>query len=153
MKKLLLSFTLLLLILLPVTAFAHSGKTDSSGGHYNRSTGEYHYHHGYSAHDHTNGVCPYDSAYSSEQHDNIEKETGINWEEKRKKAKKLSEEQYEKIKAAAQSKNENRKSELKKHPIIGICITVCLVFLLSIFFCNMISKTLDSKDKYMDDKK
>ena len=40
--------------------FAHSGRTDSSGGHYNRSTGEYHYHHGYSAHQHPGGVCPYD---------------------------------------------------------------------------------------------
>ena len=39
---------------------AHSGKTDGYGGHYNRSTGEYHYHHGFSAHQHTNGVCPYD---------------------------------------------------------------------------------------------
>lgn len=37
----------------------HSGGTDSSGGHYNSSTGDYHYHHGYSAHQHTNGICPY----------------------------------------------------------------------------------------------
>lgn len=41
-------------------AFAHPGDTDANGGHYDRSTGEYHYHHGYSAHQHTNGVCPYD---------------------------------------------------------------------------------------------
>lgn len=41
-------------------SFAHSGGTDSNGGHYNHSTGEYHYHHGYSAHQHPNGVCPYD---------------------------------------------------------------------------------------------
>lgn len=46
-------------ILLP-NAFAHSGKTDSNGGHYDRSTGEYHYHHGYSAHQHYDGECPYD---------------------------------------------------------------------------------------------
>ena len=45
---------------------AHPGRTDSSGGHTNHSTGEYHYHHGYSAHDHYDmdgdGVidCPYD---------------------------------------------------------------------------------------------
>ena len=43
---------------LPISA--HSGKTDSRGGHYDSSTGEYHYHHGYSAHQHTNGKCPYD---------------------------------------------------------------------------------------------
>lgn len=39
---------------------AHPGKTDSNGGHYDRSTGEYHYHHGYSAHQHIDGICPYE---------------------------------------------------------------------------------------------
>lgn len=38
---------------------AHSGRTDSNGGHTDHSTGEYHYHHGFPAHQHTNGVCPY----------------------------------------------------------------------------------------------
>ena len=42
------------------TSYAHPGRTDSNGGHYNRSTGEYHYHHGYPEHQHPNGVCPYD---------------------------------------------------------------------------------------------
>ena len=47
-------------------ALAHSGGTDSRGGHYNRSTGEYHYHHGYPEHDHYDMDgdgsvdCPYD---------------------------------------------------------------------------------------------
>ena len=36
-----------------VCAFAHPGKTDSNGGHTNHSTGEYHYHHGYPAHQHS----------------------------------------------------------------------------------------------------
>lgn len=50
---------------LPVIAFAHPGDTDSNGGHINHSTGEYHYHHGYPAHDHYDmdgdGIpdCPY----------------------------------------------------------------------------------------------
>lgn len=35
-----------------LVVLAHPGRTDGSGGHYNRSTGEYHYHHGYSAHQH-----------------------------------------------------------------------------------------------------
>lgn len=64
----LLSVALILLCFsfLSVIAYAHPGGTDSSGGHYNRSTGEYHYHHGHSAHDHYDmdgdGVidCPYD---------------------------------------------------------------------------------------------
>ena len=49
----------LLFLLFSVVATAHSGRTDENGGHYDRSTGEYHYHHGYSAHQHTNGECPY----------------------------------------------------------------------------------------------
>lgn len=51
---------LLLLLWLSCAAHAHPGGTDSKGGHYNRSTGEYHYHHGYPEHQHTNGICPYD---------------------------------------------------------------------------------------------
>lgn len=42
---------------------AHSGRTDSSGGHHdyrNKSgLGSYHYHHGMGPHLHKNGVCPY----------------------------------------------------------------------------------------------
>lgn len=55
------TFTLILLLILACQiALAHPGNTDSKGGHTNRSTGEYHYHHGYSAHQHNNGECPYD---------------------------------------------------------------------------------------------
>ena len=62
MKKRLTSFFSLFLLLLavPLVVFAHSGGTDANGGHYDSSTGEYHYHHGYPAHQHPNGVCPYD---------------------------------------------------------------------------------------------
>lgn len=55
-----------LCLLLPVTAQLHPGSTDSKGGHIDNSTGEYHYHHGYPAHQHEDldgdGVldCPYD---------------------------------------------------------------------------------------------
>lgn len=64
--SLLICFAVYLFSLLIVTVFAHPGKTDSKGGHTDTSTGEYHYHHGYSAHDHYDmdgdGVvdCPYD---------------------------------------------------------------------------------------------
>lgn len=47
------------LSLLCVTAEAHSGGTDAAGGHIDHFTGEYHYHHGYPAHQHPDGVCPY----------------------------------------------------------------------------------------------
>lgn len=59
-------FIVLLLFAVASTALAHPGRTDGSGGHYNRSTGEYHYHHGYPEHDHydVDGDgdidCPYD---------------------------------------------------------------------------------------------
>ena len=59
-KKLLLAIFIVIFIFLnPLCSFAHSGRTDSNGGHYDRTTGEYHYHHGYPAHQHTNGICPY----------------------------------------------------------------------------------------------
>ena len=41
-----------MIVTLPIVALAHPGRTDSSGGHTDHSTGEYHYHHGYPAHDH-----------------------------------------------------------------------------------------------------
>lgn len=45
-------FILLLLFSISLTVHAHPGRTDSNGGHTNHSTGEYHYHHGQSAHQH-----------------------------------------------------------------------------------------------------
>ena len=60
MKRISVLLITILLLLLTVPAYAHPGKTDANGGHYNRSTGEYHYHHGYPEHQHPNGVCPYD---------------------------------------------------------------------------------------------
>lgn len=43
---------LLVLIILFNVSPLHSGRTDSNGGHYNRLTGEYHYHHGKGPHQH-----------------------------------------------------------------------------------------------------
>lgn len=50
------------------TVEAHSGRTDSSGGHHDYNNvsglGPYHYHcGGYPAHLHPGGVCPYSSGY------------------------------------------------------------------------------------------
>lgn len=70
MKRIIRHISLLLCCIALTTGFlvavsAHPGKTDSSGGHYDHSTGEYHYHHGYSAHSHYDvdgdGItdCPY----------------------------------------------------------------------------------------------
>ena len=66
-RIILLAFVLLLAIaVLSGIAAAHSGRTDSNGGHTDSSTGEYHYHHGYPAHQHEDldGAgqleCPYE---------------------------------------------------------------------------------------------
>lgn len=52
-----------------VVVQAHSGRTDSSGGHHDNKNksglGSYHYHHGYPAHLHKNGVCPYEGNNST----------------------------------------------------------------------------------------
>lgn len=54
----------IVIILMPAIAFAHSGGTDSSGGHHDYDNvsglGDYHYHHGYGPHLHDGGVCPFD---------------------------------------------------------------------------------------------
>lgn len=65
MKLIKLFVAIALCVGLSVTVFAHSGGTDSKGGHYDHSTGEYHYHHGYPEHQHFDmtgdGIpdCPY----------------------------------------------------------------------------------------------
>lgn len=61
-------------------AFAHSGKTDSNGGHYDNSKGEYHYHHGYPPHQHydMDGDGSKDCAYSFKDTTNSSKGTTKN---------------------------------------------------------------------------
>lgn len=60
-KKLIIHLlTFLMLLATGLTAVAHPGKTDADGGHNDYVHGGYHYHHGYSAHQHPNGVCPYE---------------------------------------------------------------------------------------------
>lgn len=66
MKRLvLIIFIVFLILCTTIVPFAHSGGTDGKGGHTNQTTGDYHYHHGYPAHDHPNGVCPYATQCSS----------------------------------------------------------------------------------------
>lgn len=88
MKKLAyIASILILLNLFMVTAYAHPGRTDSNGGHYDRSTGEYHYHHGYSAHDHYDidgdgkVDCPYTFDYKTD-HSNQDSSTSTTDTEK-----------------------------------------------------------------------
>ena len=69
-----------LLISLPLSAFAHSGRTDSSGGHKDNKNksglGSYHYHcGGYPPHLHDGGYCPYTDILPSGVRVNAEKTT------------------------------------------------------------------------------
>lgn len=61
-----IAIIILSVISISINAYAHSGRTDSNGGHRDNQNksglGSYHYHcGGYPAHLHTNGVCPYTS--------------------------------------------------------------------------------------------
>ena len=69
-KILAILLIVLSLISIQISTYAHSGRTDSSGGHKDNKNksglGSYHYHcGGHPAHLHTNGVCPYSSSSSS----------------------------------------------------------------------------------------
>ncbi len=68
-KKLLTVIMCIGLLFSNTAAFAHSGRTDSSGGHHDYNNvsglGSYHYHHGMGPHLHPNGICPYSSSSSS----------------------------------------------------------------------------------------
>ena len=65
----------LLLLLMISFASAHSGRTDSKGGH--AGSQPYHYHHGYSAHQHEDRgkTCPilYEKGYDEGYEKNYEK--------------------------------------------------------------------------------
>ncbi len=56
---LLILLSISLLLTTSISSFAHSGRTDGNGGHRDNINGGYHYHHGYPAHDHPDGECPY----------------------------------------------------------------------------------------------
>lgn len=70
-KKFLTAISMICLIIsISGNSFAHSGRTDSNGGHKDNQNksglGSYHYHcGGHPAHLHDNGVCPYSSSSSN----------------------------------------------------------------------------------------
>ncbi len=62
-------FIAIITVCISMSVYAHSGRTDSSGGHKDKKNksglGYYHYHcGGNSAHLHKNGVCPYSKSSS-----------------------------------------------------------------------------------------
>ena len=54
-KCFLFCISLVLVFFLPILVSAHPGRTDGDGGHTDHGSGEYHYHHGYPAHDQKHG--------------------------------------------------------------------------------------------------
>lgn len=68
-KTTLVLFLSLILFMTPGASLAHSGRTDSSGGHKDNKNasglGYYHYHHGMGPHLHPNGICIYSSQAST----------------------------------------------------------------------------------------
>nr|DAP30322.1 MAG TPA: tail tube protein [Bacteriophage sp.] len=69
-KNIMVVLICILSVAICTTTFAHSGRTDSSGGHRDNKNksglGNYHYHcGGHPAHLHTGGVCPYSSSSKS----------------------------------------------------------------------------------------
>lgn len=70
-----------------VTVQAHSGRTDSSGGHRDNKNksglGSYHYHCGGNPpHLHKDGICPYDKASIKEESSKTKKDTSLKTEGK-----------------------------------------------------------------------
>lgn len=71
LASLTISTTTVTIVTPPLTTEAHSGRTDSQGGHKDNQNksglGSYHYHcGGHPAHLHPNGVCPYDNSSYNE---------------------------------------------------------------------------------------
>ena len=85
MKKLLIILALIIVLsVVTITVSGHPGRTDSDGGHYDRTTGKYHWHHGTSAHQHYDMDgdgdldCPHSFKDNTETNINTESTTETN---------------------------------------------------------------------------
>lgn len=123
--------------LLSFSALAHSGRTDSNGGH-NSSSG-YHYHHGYSAHQHINGECPYDfddktgtnSGFSSSSSSSSYNSSSESSDKKKIDSLEDEIESLESELHTAKKDLDKNKSKHSKVVSIGIFLLVCLLAYLS----------------------
>lgn len=83
-KSLYILIAVLLLSSLVIIVSAHPGRTDGSGGHTDHDTGEYHYHHGYPAHDHYDMDgdgdldCPYNFDDKTDHSPGSNSSSGVN---------------------------------------------------------------------------
>lgn len=145
--KLILITLLIILIILSTISLSHSGRTDSSGGH--NSPSGYHYHHGYPAHQHTNGICPYNyynkNIYSSSENlnNNYNSNSAYYYTNK---MQSLNTIDNTSIKYnSTDNKNTNSKniiSNIKSHPLL-----FCFIFLFIVGFIeSILDKTIPQKE-------
>jgi hypothetical protein len=144
-----LSLCLILCFLFPTYLYAHPGGTDAYGGHYNHSTGEYHYHHGYSEHQHVNGVCPYYTVEEPEQNESnavvgsarqvytLEEWAEATREEREAEQRALEEEKRRKNEEALRILEERKRAEAKANEVEyeekeGVSLTNILLIILAI---------------------
>lgn len=117
------------ILLFVIVVTAHSGKTDSAGGHYNNSSGEYHYHHGYSAHQHYDmdgdGVvdCPYDFNNKTNHNNN----SSSNSSNKINNSTSISENKIEKT-----------KNKITFGKAIGIILSIILLSLMTLYLLYIV---------------
>lgn len=115
------------------TIVLHGGRTDEWGGHYDHSTGEYHYHHGYPAHDHYDidgdGTvdCPYKfddntihkNPNSSGNKDNAEDKT-------------------DKPSTYPKDNSEKTKTKITFNDILEIIFASFCFYIMGLFFCELV---------------
>lgn len=116
------AYILLFFVLINCICYAHPGKTDKNGGHYVSGTGEYHYHHGYPAHYHTGGVCPYDFEDKTD-HSNKEQTSSSGSYGK----------SYYKVPDNSKTKTDVISSEEKEKTITDIILEIALYLIVIIF--------------------
>lgn len=128
-------FFILLLVILNISlvSFAHSGRTDANGGHYDRSTGEYHYHNsGYSDVEDSILWSPSDALEENQElREEIERLEEINEE--------LNCEITELQEQEEQQKNEIKKAKTEKSNTISISFFI--VIITAVFFYNLGEKS------------
>lgn len=143
MKRILLfiCFVACLIAMVATTVVAHPGRTDSQGGHTDQSTGEYHFHHGYSAHDHydMNGDGVVDCPYDFDDKTNHDGGGGYGYTRPTEEVVKETEEETEDSKLSEYQKRYERDQKKKKiskilRTVLGICY-IPLIWLIFYFIC------------------
>lgn len=105
----------------------HSGRTDEWGGHYDHSTGEYHYHHGYPAHDHydIDGDGTVDCPYKFDDN-TIHKNP------------KSSENKDNAVDKTDKPSTNNKKAKIAFNDILEVIFASFCFYIIGLFFCELV---------------